>query len=366
MDEILEREDKKTALYQKHINLGAKMVSFAGYSMPLQYSGLSVEHLSVRNKAGLFDVSHMGEFIVKGAGSEDLLQQLTTNDVSKLTSGKAQYSCLTNENGNILDDLIVYKLADEEYMLVVNASNMQKDWDWISRHNSSDAIELKNISEKTTLLALQGPLATKVLQNLTDTDLESISYYTFQRGEVAGVSNVLISATGYTGSGGFELYFDQAHSEKIWDAILEAGGEDVLPCGLAARDILRLEMGYCLYGNDITENDNPLEAGLGWITKLNTSFIGSEVLQDIKAEGPRKKLLGLQLTEKGIPRSGYNIVNDSDEVVGEVRSGGRSPILECGIALGYVDSSFLNSELYIQIRNRKVAAKRVKLPFISI
>jgi len=359
---------KNTPFRQKHIELGAKMAEFAGYHMPISYTGINDEHQAVRNNAGIFDVSHMGEFIIKGEHALDLIQRTTTNDASRLERGQAQYSCLTNETGGIVDDLIVYCIeANKVYMVVVNASNIEKDWKWFSKHNSKRA-ELHNISEKTCLLAIQGPNATKILQPLTEMDILNLKYYTFTKGKFAGVDNVLVSATGYTGSGGVEIYFEDKNDDanKIWDAIFEVGTPQGLkPIGLGARDTLRLEMGYCLYGNDIDDTTSPLEAGLGWITKFNKDFIAREILEAQKKEGLTKKLVGFEMVEKGIPRHDYEIKDFSGMIIGKVTSGTQSPSLGKAIGMGYVSTVFSNidSKIYIKIRERLLHAKVVKLPF---
>ena len=359
---------KNTPFTEKHVALGARMAEFARYNMPISYSGINDEHLAVRHNAGVFDVSHMGEFILKGEKALDLIQKVTSNDVSKLPAGKAQYSCLPNKEGGIVDDLIVYCIEENKvYVLVVNASNIQKDWDWISSFNTENA-EMHNISDKTCLLAIQGPQATKMMQPLTKIDLMDMKYYTFQKGTFAGVDNVLISATGYTGSGGIEIYFEnkEGNADKVWNKIFEAGsGKGLKPIGLAARDTLRLEMGYCLYGNDIDDTTSPLEAGLGWITKFNKDFIGKEILQKQKAEGIKRKLVGIELMEKGIPRHGYEILNRNDEIIGHVTSGTQSPSLRKAIGMAYVQLEYAaaGTEIFIKIRDKKVPAKVVKMPF---
>jgi len=361
-------ELKKTILHQIHIDLGAKMVPFAGYDMPLSYSSLLEEHKTVRNGVGMFDVSHMGEFIVKGPNAFSLVQKLTSNDVSRITIGGAQYSCFPNNTGGIVDDLLVYQLEEEVFMLVVNAGNIDKDWDWICTHNTENAI-LENHSETTSLFAVQGPFAEKVLQKLTKQTLSEIPYYSFCTGEVAGIPNVIISATGYTGSGGFELYVANEKAVALWDAILKAGsGEGIQPIGLGARDTLRLEMGYCLYGNDINDDTSPLEAGLGWITKLNEPFINADFLTKQKQEGVQKKLVGFEMIERGIPRKDYEICDIDDQVIGIVTSGGQSPTLSKGIGMGYVATNFAKqgTEITIQIRKKKVKAVVKKLPFVKI
>ncbi|HEY5461873.1 MAG TPA: glycine cleavage system aminomethyltransferase GcvT [Hanamia sp.] len=360
---------KSTPFTQKHVALAAKMAEFAGYNMPISYSGINDEHATVRNNAGVFDVSHMGEFILKGDKALDLIQRVTTNDTSKLTAEKAQYSCMPNENGGIIDDLIVYCIDENKtYMLVVNASNIEKDWNWISKHNSGN-VEMHNISDKTCLLAIQGPNATKVLQPLTDIDILNMKYYTFVKGKFAGVDNVLISATGYTGSGGIEIYFEDKddNANIIWDTIFAAGESHGLkPIGLAARDTLRLEMGYCLYGNDIDDTTSPLEAGLGWITKFTKDFVAKDIISKEKSEGIKQKLVGLEMLEKGIPRHGYEILNNDSEIIGKVTSGTQSPSLQKAIAMGYVNAnnSKIDTLVFIKIRDKLLSAKVVKMPFV--
>ena len=354
-----------TALTEKHISLGAKMVPFAGYNMPVTYEGINAEHNTVRTGVGVFDVSHMGEFIVKGEKALDLIQRVTTNDASKLYDGKIQYSCFPNEEGGIVDDLLVYRLDDKSYMLVVNASNIEKDWNWIQKFNT-DNVEIHNISDKTSLLAIQGPKAAEALQGLTDIDLASMEYYNFKKGKFAGVDNVLISATGYTGAGGFEIYFENEHAETIWNAIFEAGEPfNIKPIGLGARDTLRLEMGFCLYGNDIDDSTSPFEAGLGWITKFTKSFTNSEALKAQKEAGMPNRLVGFEMIDRGIPRHGYEIVDAEGKVIGKVTSGTQSPSLQKAIGMGYVEKEFAKegTELYILIRNAKIKAKVVKFPF---
>ncbi|MEO8795006.1 MAG: glycine cleavage system aminomethyltransferase GcvT [Daejeonella sp.] len=356
---------KNVALNNLHIALGAKMVPFAGFNMPVQYTGINAEHETVRNAVGVFDVSHMGEFILKGEGALDLIQKVTSNDASKLYDGKIQYSCLPNENGGIVDDLLVYRIDDKTYMLVVNASNIQKDWDWISKYNEF-GVEMKDISDRTSLLAVQGPKAAEALQSLTDIDLSAMEYYTFKKGNFAGVDNVLISATGYTGAGGFELYFDNEHAEEIWKKIFQAGESfGIKPIGLAARDTLRLEMGFCLYGNDIDDTTSPLEAGLGWITKFTKDFVNSEDLAAQKQAGVSRKLVGFEMVDRGIPRHDYEIVDAEGAVIGRVTSGTQSPSLQKAIGLGYVQNEFAKegTEIFIKIRDNRVKAKVVKFPF---
>jgi aminomethyltransferase len=357
-----------TPFTHKHIKLGAKMAEFAGYNMPISYTSINQEHFAVRNSVGVFDVSHMGEFILKGDNALELIQHLTSNDASKLTAGKAQYSCFTNDNGGIIDDLIVYCIEENKvYMLVVNASNIEKDWNWVVQHNTNH-VELHNVSSKTCLLAIQGPNATKALQPLTQMDIMNLKYYTFAKGNFAGVANVLVSATGYTGAGGVEIYFrdENDNANKIWDAIFEAGKSyNIQPIGLGARDTLRLEMGYCLYGNDIDDTTSPLEAGLGWITKFTKDFTAKNILENQKAAGVQRKLVGFEMVERGIPRHDYSIKDAQGNPIGKVCSGTQSPSLNKAIGLGYVAIAHANidSEIYVEIRNNLVKAKVVKLPF---
>ena len=359
---------KNTPFTQKHIALGAKMAEFAGYNMPISYTGINDEHAAVRKNAGVFDVSHMGEFILKGENALDLIQRITTNDASKLVAGQAQYSCLPNATGGIVDDLIVYCVEpNKTYMLVVNASNIEKDWNWISQFNTKE-VEMHNISDKTCLLAIQGPNATKILQPLTELDIMNLKYYTFVKGHFAGVENVLISATGYTGSGGVEIYFEDSNgaADKIWDAIFEIGGPQGLkPIGLGARDTLRLEMGYCLYGNDIDDTTSPLEGGLGWITKFTKDFTARPIIEALKAEGVQRKLVGFEMLERGIPRHDYLIKDAAGNTIGKVTSGTQAPSLNKAIGLGYVATphAAIDSEIFIDIRNSLVKAKVVKAPF---
>jgi aminomethyltransferase len=356
---------KTTALTQKHIDLGAKMVPFAGYNMPVQYEGVNVEHEIVRNGVGVFDVSHMGEFLLKGEKALDLIQKVTSNDASKLFDGRAQYSCLPNNDGGIVDDLLIYRISEIEYLLVVNASNIQKDWDWIASHNTF-GVEMEDISDTMSLLAVQGPKAMETLQKLTSVNLAEVKYYHFTKGEFAGVDNVILSATGYTGSGGFELYVPNEVADKVWDAVFEAGAEfEIKPIGLAARDTLRLEMGFCLYGNDIDDTTSPLEAGLGWITKFSKEFINSDNLKAQKEAGITKKLVGFELLERGIPRHDYVIVDAEGNNIGRVTSGTMAPSLKKAIGMGYVNKEFSteDSTVYIQIRNKQIPAKVVKFPF---
>lgn len=357
---------KNTALSQTHIDLGAKMVPFAGYNMPVQYTGVNDEHVTVRTGVGVFDVSHMGEFFIRGEHAIDLIQKVTTNDVSKLYDGKVQYSCMPNGKGGIVDDLLVYRISEQEYMLVVNASNIEKDWDWISSHNEW-SVEMENRSDQISLLAVQGPKAAEALQSLTSIDLKEMEYYTFDKGTFAGVDNVIVSATGYTGAGGFEIYFDNADADKIWNAVFEAGAaQNIKPIGLAARDTLRLEMGFCLYGNDIDDTTSPLEAGLGWITKLaKGDFVDSDFLSNQKAEGIKKRLVGFEMIDRGIPRHGYIIVDAEGNEIGTVTSGTMAPSLKKGIGMGYVNLPYNKSEteIFIQVRNKNLKAKVTKLPF---
>ena len=359
---------KNTPFAEKHKVLGAKMAAFAGYNMPISYSGINDEHAAVRRNAGVFDVSHMGEFILKGEHALDLIQVVTSNDAAKLKSGQAQYSCLPNDEGGIVDDMLVYCIEENKvYMLVVNASNIEKDWNWISSFNKWNA-EMHNISDKTCLLAVQGPNATKILQSLTNLDILNLKYYTFLKGEFAGVKNVLISATGYTGAGGVEIYFEnkEGDAEKIWDAIFNAGAaQGIKPVGLGARDTLRLEMGFCLYGNDIDDSTSPLEAGLGWITKFNKDFIARTILEKQKAAGPERKLVGFEMIDKGIPRHGYEIKDQEGAVIGAVTSGTQSPSLGKAIGIGYVRTAFaaIDTPIFIKVRDKLLQAKIAKMPF---
>ncbi len=359
---------KNTPFYHKHVALGAKMAPFAGYNMPISYSGINDEHAAVRKNAGVFDVSHMGEFILKGEHALDLIQRVTSNDASKLTDGKAQYSCLPNENGGIVDDLLVYCVEQNKvYMLVVNASNIEKDWNWISQFNTK-SVEMHNISDKTCLLAIQGPNATRILQSLTDMDILNLKYYTFTKGKFAGVENVLVSATGYTGAGGVEIYFEDkdGSADKIWDAIFEAGkAQGIKPIGLGARDTLRLEMGYCLYGNDIDDTTSPLEAGLGWITKFSKDFTAKNIIEQQKANGVSRKLVGFEMIDKGIPRHDYEVKDAAGNTIGKVTSGTQAPSLNKAVGLAYVANAFsaIGSEIYIAVRDKLLKAKVVKVPF---
>jgi aminomethyltransferase len=368
-------ELKRTALSNIHEKLGAKMVPFAGYLMPVSYEGINTEHETVRNGVGVFDVSHMGEFILKGPDALDLIQRVTSNDASKLFEGKVQYSCLPNETGGIVDDLLVYSLPkqmnesnQDAYMLVVNASNIEKDWNWIQKYNTKN-VEVHNISDKTSLLAVQGPKAVDVLQPLTDMNLGTMEYYTFSKGKFAGVDNVLVSATGYTGAGGFEVYFENSVAEHIWEKIFESGkAYGIKPIGLGARDTLRLEMGFCLYGNDIDDTTSPIEAGLGWITKFNKEFTNSAALKEQKTQGVTKKLVGFEMIDRGIPRHDYEILNAEGEKIGRVTSGTQSPSLQKAIGMGYVKKEYTEegTELFISIRDKKLKAKVVKVPFYDV
>lgn len=356
---------KNTALTSTHEALGAKMVPFAGYNMPVQYEGVNIEHETVRNAVGVFDVSHMGEFLIEGEHALELIQKISSNDASKLTIGKAQYSCLPNDDGGIVDDLIIYKIKEETYLLVVNASNIEKDWNWIQSKNNVGAT-MRNLSEDYSLLAIQGPKAIEAMQAITSHDLSAIKFYNFVVGDFAGIDNVIISATGYTGSGGFEIYCKNSEVKQIWNNVLEAGASyGIKPIGLAARDTLRLEMGYCLYGNDIDDTTSPIEAGLGWITKFTKEFTNSQFLKAQKEKGVERKLIAFQLDERGIPRQGYDIVDGNGNKIGHVTSGTMSPSLSKGIGLGYVPTLFsdVNSKINIQIRKNAVPATVVKLPF---
>ncbi len=357
---------KKIALAEVHRSLGAKMVPFAGYEMPVSYEGVNIEHETVRNKVGVFDVSHMGEFLIEGPEALTLIQKVSSNDASKLTIGKAQYSCMPNETGGIVDDLIIYRVKEEVYLLVVNASNIDKDWDHITKYNATVGAKMRNISDAYSLLAIQGPLAVEAMQSLSSVDLSAISFYNFVVGDFAGIDHVIISATGYTGSGGFEIYCKNEEVEQVWSRVLEAGKAfGIKPIGLAARDTLRLEMGYCLYGNDIDETTSPLEAGLGWITKFTKAFVNHEALAKEKEEGPRRKLVAFEMEERAIPRQGYDILDENGEIIGQVTSGTMSPSMGIGIGLGYVPKALsgIDTQVYIQIRKKAVPAKIVKLPF---
>ena len=356
---------KNTALTETHEALGAKIVPFAGYNMPVQYEGVNAEHETVRQAVGVFDVSHMGEFLIDGEHALELIQKVSSNDASKLTVGKAQYSCLPNDDGGIVDDLIIYKIKEEQYLLVVNASNIEKDWNWIESKNDVGA-KMRDLSENYSLLAIQGPKAIEAMQSITSYDLSAIKFYNFVVGDFAGIENVIISATGYTGSGGFEIYCKNEEVKQVWDKVLEAGADfGIKPIGLAARDTLRLEMGYCLYGNDIDDTTSPIEAGLGWITKFSKDFTNSEALKAEKERGSERKLIAFELDDRGIPRHGYDIIDGSGKKIGVVTSGTMSPSLGKGIGLGYVPRVFsdANSKINIQIRKNAIPATVVKLPF---
>ncbi len=356
---------KNTALVEKHIALGAKMVPFAGYNMPVQYEGVNIEHETVRNAVGVFDVSHMGEFVLRGPKALDLIQKFASNDVSVIGDGKAQYSCMPNGKGGIVDDLIIYRVNAEEFFIVVNASNIEKDWNWISSLNDF-GVEMENLSDQYSLLAIQGPKAAEAMQSLTNVNLKDMVYYTFQYGTFAGIENVMISSTGYTGSGGFEIYVKNEDVNQVWDKVFEAGASfGIKPIGLAARDTLRLEMGFCLYGNDIDDTTSPIEAGLGWITKFTKDFTDAEFLKKQKEEGVSRKLVAFEMVDRGIPRHDYLIKNAGGETIGKVTSGTMSPSMKLGIGLGYVtvDNAALDSEIFIDIRDKGIKAKVVKLPF---
>ncbi len=358
---------KNTALTNVHIALGAKMVPFAGFNMPVQYSGINDEHETVRTAVGMFDVSHMGEFILKGEKALDLIQKVSSNDASKLYDGKVQYGYLPNENGGIVDDFLTYKIDDTTYLLVVNASNIEKDWNWISKFNT-DNVEMKDISDETSLFAVQGPKAADALQGLTDIELAPMEYYSFQKGTFAGVDNVLVSATGYTGAGGFEIYVANENAEKVWNAIMEAGNPyGIKPIGLGARDTLRLEMGFCLYGNDIDDNTSPLAAGLGWVTKFTKDFVNADNLKAEKEKGVSQKLVGFEMIDRGIPRHDYEIHDADGNKIGRVTSGTQSPSLKKSIGLGYVDTAFAKdgTEIFISIRNQPIKAVVRKPPFVK-
>jgi aminomethyltransferase len=356
---------KNTALTSVHEALGAKMVPFAGFNMPVQYEGVNAEHETVRNAVGVFDVSHMGEFLLTGTGALDLIQRVTTNDASTLTIGRAQYSCLPNGNGGIVDDLIVYRMKEEQYLLVVNASNIEKDWNWISSHNTN-GVEMRNLSDDYSLLAIQGPKAVEAMQSLTSVDLSAIKYYHFEVGPFAGIEHVIISATGYTGSGGFEIYCKNSEVKQVWDKVFEAGAAfGIKPIGLAARDTLRLEMGFCLYGNDIDDTTSPLEAGLGWITKFTKDFVDSERLKAQKEAGVSHKLVGFEMIDRGIPRHDYRVLDAAGNVIGKVTSGTQGPSVKKAIGLAYVtvENTAVDTEIFIEIRDKGVKAKVVKFPF---
>ncbi|WP_297802546.1 glycine cleavage system aminomethyltransferase GcvT [uncultured Polaribacter sp.] len=359
---------KNIALNDTHVALGAKMVPFAGYNMPIQYEGVTAEHITVREAVGVFDVSHMGEFLVEGENALALIQKITSNDASKLEIGDAQYSCFPNEDNGIVDDLICYRIKENTYLLVVNASNIEKDWNWVSKYNEGFNANLKDLSEEYSLLAIQGPKAVEAMQSLSSLDLGEIPFYKFKIGDFAGVENVIISATGYTGSGGFEIYCKNEEATQIWDKVFKAGADyGIKPIGLAARDTLRLEMGYCLYGNDIDETTSPIEAGLSWITKFTKDFVNAEALAREKEHKPERRLIAFELNERGVPRQGYDIVNESRKVIGNVTSGTMSPCLQKGIGMGYVprELSKTGSKIYIQVRKKAIPATIVKLPFFK-
>ncbi|GHA49878.1 aminomethyltransferase [Salinimicrobium marinum] len=356
---------KDTALTSTHIALGAKMVPFAGFNMPVSYEGVNIEHETVRKAVGVFDVSHMGEFLITGENALALIQKIGSNDASKLVDGKAQYSCMPNNEGGIVDDLIIYRFNEEKYLLVVNASNIEKDWNWISQHNTMDAT-MRDLSDNYSLLAIQGPKAAEAMQSLTSVNLTNIKFYTFEVAEFAGAENVIISATGYTGSGGFEIYVKNEDAQTVWENVFKAGADyGIKPIGLAARDTLRLEMGFCLYGNDIDDTTSPIEAGLGWITKFTKEFVNSEALKEQKEQGPERKLVGFQLEDRGIPRQGYDIVDDSGNIIGTVTSGTMSPSLGTGIGMGYVPAGMATPgcKINIQVRKKALPATVVKMPF---
>jgi len=356
---------KDTPLVKKHEALGAKMAEFAGYNMPITYAGINEEHQAVRTGVGVFDVSHMGEFLLKGEHALDLIQKIGSNDASKLVDNKAQYSCMPNGKGGVVDDLLIYRIAEDEYLLVVNASNIEKDWNWI-KQNDEWGVDMQDLSDNYALLAVQGPKAAESMQSLTDLDLLNMKYYTFDKGTFAGIDDVIVSATGYTGSGGFELYVPADKAEQVWDAVFKAGADfGIVPVGLAARDTLRLEMGFCLYGNDITDETNPIEAGLGWITKFTKDFIDADYLAKVKEEGPKRRLIGFELVDKGIARKDYPILDVNDNQIGFVTSGTMSPSLSKAIGLGYVSADFagVGNEIFIGIRKKKVQAKIVSFPF---
>lgn len=358
---------KKTVLYNRHVAAGAKMVPFAGYEMPVQYTGLIPEHHAVRGAAGLFDVSHMGEFIISGPQALPLLQYATTNDVSKLVPGKIQYSCLPNETGGIVDDLLVYCLDSEKYMLVVNAANIEKDWNWLSELNKGFGAQMEDVSENWSLMALQGPKATEILQSLTNADLSTVPYYHFTIGNVGNVSTLILSNTGYTGAGGFEIYVPNEHAEAVWDQVCEAGrNQGMLLCGLGCRDTLRLEKGFCLYGHEIDDTTSPIAAGLGWITKFTKEFVNCETLKKHKTEGTAEKLFGFEMVDKGIPRQGYELMDKDGHVIGRVTSGTQSPTLQKAIGIGYMPAALAapGNDIYVSIRGKLLLAKTTGLPFV--
>jgi len=357
---------KKTALHDLHVSLGAKMVEFAGYSMPVRYTSDKEEHFAVRESVGVFDVSHMGEFLLKGDKALDLIQKVSSNDATKLYPGKVQYSCMPNDKGGVVDDLVIYMLAENEYYLVVNASNIEKDWNWISQHNTF-GVEMTNLSDQTAMFAVQGPKATEALQSLTDVNLSEMGYYTFERATFAGVPDIIISATGYTGSGGVELYMPAEHAETIWKKVFEAGKDfNIQPIGLGARDTLRLEKGYCLYGNDIDDTTSPLEAGLGWVTKFTKDFVNADALKKQKEEGVKRRLVAFKMIDKGIPRHDYELLDLNGESIGKVTSGSMSPSLNIGIGLGYVQKPHnkVGTEILVQVRKKQLKAEVIKLPFV--
>lgn len=359
---------KHTPLTSVHEKLGAKMVEFAGYLMPVIYTSIKEEHLAVRRAAGIFDVSHMGEFLIEGPGATALVQKLSSNDIEKIASGQAQYGCMPNAEGGIVDDMITYKLAEDRYLMVVNAANLQKDWDWVNSH-AGDDVKLTDQSEEYALLAVQGPKATQCLQPLTDVDLGGIGFYHFEIGTFAGMPDVIISGTGYTGSGGFELYIPAESAQTVWTKIMEHGAaHGLIPAGLGARDTLRLEMGYCLYGNDIDDTTNPYEAGLGWITKPETGFIASDIIAKAKADGLKRKLVGLEMIDRGIPRQGYEICDADGRFLGHVTSGTQSPLTGKSIGMGYVETAFSKkeTEVFISVRNKQLKAKVVRPPFAEV
>ncbi|HAS39409.1 MAG TPA: glycine cleavage system aminomethyltransferase GcvT [Microscillaceae bacterium] len=357
---------KKTALHDLHVSLGAKMVEFAGYAMPVRYTSDKEEHFAVRESVGVFDVSHMGEFLLKGEKALDLIQKVSSNDATKLYPGKVQYSCMPNDKGGVVDDLVIYMLAENEYYLVVNASNIEKDWNWISQHNTF-GVEMTNLSEQTAMFAVQGPKATEALQSLTDVNLSEMGYYTFERATFAGIPDIIISATGYTGSGGVELYMPAEHAETIWKKVFEAGKDfNIQPIGLGARDTLRLEKGFCLYGNDIDDTTSPLEAGLGWVTKFTKDFVNAEALKKQKEEGVKRRLVAFKMIDKGIPRHDYELLDVNGESIGKVTSGSMSPSLNVGIGLGYVlkPHNKVGTEILVQVRKKQLKAEVIKLPFV--
>ncbi|WP_035757019.1 glycine cleavage system aminomethyltransferase GcvT [Hugenholtzia roseola] len=359
---------QKVALHHIHEQLGAKLVPFAGFQMPVWYSSQNAEHQTVRQKVGIFDVSHMGEFLVSGVGATDFLQYVTSNDVSSLYEGKVQYSCLPNGKGGIVDDLLVYRLGQESYLLVVNASNIEKDWNWLLSHKP-EGVEMRDISAQTSLFAVQGKLATDALQPLTEANLGSMKYYHFIKTTFAGVPDVLISTTGYTGAGGYEVYVPNEAAEKVWQAIMESGApQGIQPIGLAARDTLRLEMGFCLYGNDIDDSTSPIEAGLGWITKFNKNFIDADLLKKQKEEGTSRKLVGLEILDKGIARQHHQIFDAEGNLIGEITSGTQSPTLKISIGMAYLNTPFhkIGSEVFVEVREgKRIKAKVVKMPFLG-